>query len=153
MIESCPILHGTWLVSGHSRGVSCLAFKPNDPNILVTGSYDLRYGTYQQPPVNRRWSVIQNWCQALRFRRMGKGSCLEAMTRQSGCGIVCQYAKCTGMPLNIILPLQVSQYLIYWHPCQKTFSNVLPFCHTNNMILFWIEFASTILILEVCQYE
>ena len=27
-------------MSGHSRGVSCLAFKPNDPNILVTGSYD-----------------------------------------------------------------------------------------------------------------
>ena len=71
----------------------------------------------------------------------------------SGCGIVCQYAKCTGMPLNIIMPLQVSEYLIYWHPCQKTFSNVLPFCHTNNTILFWIEFASTILILEVCQYE
>ena len=27
-------------MSGHSRGASCLAFKPNDPNILVTGSYD-----------------------------------------------------------------------------------------------------------------
>ena len=25
---------------GHSRAVSCLAFKPGDPNVLVTGSYD-----------------------------------------------------------------------------------------------------------------
>ena len=27
-------------LSGHSRPVSCLAFKPGDPNILVTGSLD-----------------------------------------------------------------------------------------------------------------
>ena len=27
-------------VSGHSRGVSCLVFKPDDPNVLVTGSLD-----------------------------------------------------------------------------------------------------------------
>jgi WD40 repeat protein len=27
-------------LSGHSRPVSCLAFKPGDPNILVTGSWD-----------------------------------------------------------------------------------------------------------------
>ena len=27
-------------VSGHLLTVSCLAFKPDDPNILVTGSYD-----------------------------------------------------------------------------------------------------------------
>ena len=27
-------------VSGHSQPVSCLAFKPDDSNILVTGSYD-----------------------------------------------------------------------------------------------------------------
>ena len=32
-VKECP-------VSGHSRAVSCLAFKPDDPNILVSGSWD-----------------------------------------------------------------------------------------------------------------
>ena len=35
---------GTWVcqstLSGHSHIMSCLAFKPGDPNILVSGSWD-----------------------------------------------------------------------------------------------------------------